>query len=313
MHAWETWNEVAWVTWEESRMSDMGLGCLGDRLVYRYHKSCSVKDISYIYNGCYSSTYFVSDSAIYSPLSIQLPIGQSHLGISPLPVFLNSPYLEGMMLTSSSPNLMAMYNQVCVLVSGVQFVHHLCAIYVPCTASNHRYDSHPCNYHKHDMYWYLAQSVQIHAAFYFCASRSMQMALTSRVGSGMTGLTPGINNGIEGAFTPGSYLWPETTRSVGGSGAFKPPGELAAAAAANASASGSAISSQQHQAVGGSAGSGRVGTGGESTSGSQLQALAPLVSPATIAAAAAGSTPYRGIQFDKERGKWQVGGSVQGE
>ena len=52
----------------------------------------------------------------------QLPIGQqtfgqqfSLSGISPLPSgFLNSPYLmEGMgMLTSASPNLMAMYNQV---------------------------------------------------------------------------------------------------------------------------------------------------------------------------------------------------------
>ena len=131
-------------------------------------------------------------------------------------------------------------------------------------------------------------------------SRHMQMALTTRGGSGMTGLTPGITNGIEGAFTPGSLMWPDTTRSLGGSGAFKPPSELAAAAAATAASS----QNQQRHAAGAASVSGRVGAGGESTSlgGSQV----PLVSPATIAAASAGSIPYKGIQFDKGRGKWQA-------
>ena len=126
----------------------------------------------------------------------------------------------------------------------------------------------------------------------------------------MTGLTPGSASGLTDGFTPGSLIspnmWPDTTRSLGGNGAFKPPGELAAAAAAAAAASSSAAVA--------SGGGGQQQAGGVRQQQQQQQqhlggagGSAPLVSPASMAAATAGSAPYKGIQFDKDRGKWQVG------
>ena len=99
---------------------DTGIGCLGDKPNSCIHAMPYRGTISRMHHELMkSSADSVPPDAICFPLPIQLPIGQSHLGISPLPVFLNSPYLEGMMLTSSSPNLMAMYNQVCIPVSGI--------------------------------------------------------------------------------------------------------------------------------------------------------------------------------------------------
>ena len=145
------------------------------------------------------------------------------------------------------------------------------------------------------------------------------MAQTTRGGGGGglgggTGMTPlGTAHLMEGGFTPGMSLlspglaWPDTTRSMlGTGGAFKPPGELLARSASQQQLLGGAgggSGSGGGAAGGGGGGGSRGGSGG---GGLHLPGPTPLVSPASMAAASAGSPPYKGIQFDKERGKWQV-------
>lgn len=194
---------------------------------------------------------------------LQLPI--QHLsGISPLPTFLTSPYLDSM--TMASPNLLAMFNQMAQTTRG--------------------------------------------------------NGIGSLLGEG---LTPG------GLLSPN--LWPDTTRS-GHPGLLKSLAELDPSIIKLESARGQRRpSTTGGLGLGGVDGQGDAGSwqqhhrrrpseagldgrqrrssvaglgGGGGDGGGGLMGIMPLVSPSGAPGAGSAPSVYKGVQYDKERNRYQV-------